>query len=182
MQENSLNSLTSNSINQEMEIATPEEVNLSLNINNISYSLKLEPRVTLLDALREKLGLMGTKKVCDRGECGACTVLVNGRRINSCMTLAVMQVGTEITTIEGLSKDGELHPMQTAFINHDAFQCGYCTSGQIVSAVGMVLEETPKSEAEIQEKMSGNLCRCGAYPNIVAAIWDVLEGNKDAAI
>jgi xanthine dehydrogenase YagT iron-sulfur-binding subunit len=177
-----LDPITSNSLNQESKIMGTEQVELILNVNNISHSLKLEPRITLLDALREKLGLMGTKKVCDRGECGACTVLVNGRRINSCMTLAVMQVGTEITTIEGLAKDGELHPMQTAFINHDAFQCGYCTSGQIVSAVGMISEETPKSEAEIQEKMSGNLCRCGAYPNIVAAIWDVLEGNKNAAI
>ncbi len=158
------------------------EVDISLNINNVSYSLKLEPRVTLLDALREKLGLMGTKKVCDRGECGACTVLVNNRRINSCMTLAIMHSDAEITTIEGLTTDGELHPMQTAFISHDAFQCGYCTSGQIVSAVGMILEGKPKSEAEIKERMSGNLCRCGAYPHIVAAISDVLEGMEDAAI
>lgn len=125
---------------------------------------------------------MGTKKACDRGECGACTILVNGRRINSCMTLAVMHIGAEITTIEGLAQDGKLHPMQTAFITHDAFQCGYCTSGQIVSAVGMILEESPKSEAEIREKMSGNLCRCGAYPNIIAAIQDVLEEMSDAAI
>ncbi|TVP66576.1 MAG: (2Fe-2S)-binding protein [Nodularia sp. (in: Bacteria)] len=158
------------------------EADISLNINKVSYSLKLEPRVTLLDALREKLGLMGTKKVCDRGECGACTVLVNNRRINSCMTLAIMHSGSEITTIEGLTTDGELHPMQTAFISHDAFQCGYCTSGQIVSAVGMILEEKPKSETEIKERMSGNLCRCGAYPHIVAAISDVLEGMEDAAI
>ena len=158
------------------------EADISLNINKVSYSLKLEPRVTLLDALREKLGLMGTKKVCDRGECGACTVLVNNRRINSCMTLAIMHSGAAITTIEGLTTDGELHPMQTAFITHDAFQCGYCTSGQIVSALGMILEEKPKSEAEIKERMSGNLCRCGAYPNIVAAISDVLEGMEDAAI
>ncbi|GAX34162.1 (2Fe-2S)-binding protein [Nodularia sp. NIES-3585] len=158
------------------------EADISLNINKVSYSLKLEPRVTLLDALREKLGLMGTKKVCDRGECGACTVLVNNRRINSCMTLAIMHSGAEITTIEGLATDGELHPMQTAFISHDAFQCGYCTSGQIVSAVGMILEERPKSEAEIKERMSGNLCRCGAYPHIVAAICDVLEGMENAAI
>lgn len=158
------------------------EADISLNINKVSYSLKLEPRVTLLDALREKLGLMGTKKVCDRGECGACTVLVNNRRINSCMTLAIMHNGAEITTIEGLATDDKLHPMQTAFISHDAFQCGYCTSGQIVSAVGMILEEKPKSEAEIKERMSGNLCRCGAYPNIVAAICDVLEDMENAAI
>ncbi|QLE43554.1 2Fe-2S iron-sulfur cluster binding domain-containing protein [Nostoc sp. C052] len=166
----------------ELEILGLEAVEISLNINNISYTLKLEPRVTLLDAIREKLGLMGTKKACDRGECGACTVLVDNRRINSCMTLAVMHIGGKITTIEGLAQDGKLHPMQTAFITHDAFQCGYCTSGQIVSAVGMILEELPKSEEEIREKMSGNLCRCGAYPNIIAAIQDVLEETENAAI
>ncbi|MEH2138130.1 (2Fe-2S)-binding protein [Nostoc sp.] len=182
MKENSLAPITSNSLTQELKIFGSEEVDLSLNVNNISYSLKLEPRVTLLDALREKLGLMGTKKACDRGECGACTILVNGRRINSCMTLAVMHINAKITTIEGLAQDGKLHPMQTAFITHDAFQCGYCTSGQIVSAIGMILEELPKSEAEIREKMSGNLCRCGAYPNIIAAIRDVLEEMEDAAI
>ncbi|MEH2416011.1 (2Fe-2S)-binding protein [Nostoc sp.] len=131
MEENLLAPITSNSLTQELKILGSEEVDLSLKINNVSYTLKLEPRVTLLDALREKLGLMGTKKACDRGECGACTVLVNGRRINSCMTLAVMHIGTEITTIEGLAQDGKLHPMQTAFITHDAFQCGYCTSGQV---------------------------------------------------
>ncbi|MDZ7955921.1 MAG: (2Fe-2S)-binding protein [Nostoc sp. DedQUE12b] len=182
MEDNSLAPISSNTLTQELKILGSEEVDLSLNINNISYSLKIEPRVTLLDALREKLGLMGTKKACDRGECGACTVLVDNRRINSCMTLAIMHIGTEITTIEGIAQDGKLHPMQTAFITHDAFQCGYCTSGQIVSAVGMILEESPKSEAEIREKMSGNLCRCGAYPNIIAAIQDVLEEMEDAAI
>ncbi|MEH1924993.1 (2Fe-2S)-binding protein [Nostoc sp.] len=166
----------------ELKILGLEEVELSLNINNVSYTLKLEPRVTLLDAIREKLGLMGTKKACDRGECGACTVLVDNRRINSCMTLAVMHIGSKITTIEGIAQDGKLHPMQTAFITHDAFQCGYCTSGQIVSAVGMILEELPKSEEEIREKMSGNLCRCGAYPNIITAIQDVLEETENAAI
>jgi xanthine dehydrogenase YagT iron-sulfur-binding subunit len=178
MEENSLTSITSNSLTQEFKILGTEEAELSLNVNNISYSLKLEPRVTLLDALREKLGLMGTKKACDRGECGACTVLVNNRRINSCITLAVMHTGAAITTIEGIAEDGILHPLQTAFITHDAFQCGYCTSGQIVSAVGMILEETPKSETEIREKMSGNLCRCGAYPNIIAAIQEVLEAQR----
>ncbi|MBC6434223.1 (2Fe-2S)-binding protein [Nostoc sp. HG1] len=182
MEDNFLAAIASNSLTQELKILGSEEVDLSLNVNNVSYTLKLEPRVTLLDALREKLGLMGTKKACDRGECGACTILVNGRRINSCMTLAVMHIGAEITTIEGLAQDGKLHPMQTAFITHDAFQCGYCTSGQIVSAVGMILEESPKSEAEIREQMSGNLCRCGAYPNIIAAIRDVLEEMSDAAI
>jgi len=182
MEDKSLAPITSNSFTQELQTLGPEEVDLSLDVNSVCYSLKLEPRVTLLDALREKLGLMGTKKACDRGECGACTVLVDGRRINSCMTLAVMHIGASITTIEGLEEDGKLHPMQTAFITHDAFQCGYCTSGQIVSAVGMILEESPKSEAEIREKMSGNLCRCGAYPNIIAAIRDVLEEMEDAAI
>lgn len=182
MEDKSLTPITSNSLPQEFQILGPKVVDLALNVNDISYSLRLEPRVTLLDALREHLGLMGTKKACDRGECGACTVLIDGRRINSCMTLAVMHIGASITTIEGLAKDGELHPMQTAFITHDAFQCGYCTSGQIVSAVGMILEELPKSEIEIQEKMSGNLCRCGAYPNIIAAIQDVLEEMEDAAI
>jgi xanthine dehydrogenase YagT iron-sulfur-binding subunit len=178
MEENSLTSITSNSLTQEFKILGTEEAELSLNVNNTSYSLKLEPRVTLLDALREKLGLMGTKKACDRGECGACTVLVNNRRINSCITLAVMHTGASITTIEGIAQDGTLHPLQTAFITHDAFQCGYCTSGQIVSALGMILEETPKSETEIREKMSGNLCRCGAYPNIIAAIQEVLEAQR----
>ncbi|WP_193199134.1 (2Fe-2S)-binding protein [Nostoc sp. MG11] len=182
MEDKSLTPITSNSLPQELQTLGPEVVDLSLNINDIDYSLRLEPRVTLLDALREYLGLMGSKKACDRGECGACTVLIDGRRINSCMTLAVMHIGASITTIEGLAKDGELHPMQAAFITHDAFQCGYCTSGQIVSAVGMILEELPKTETEIKEKMSGNLCRCGAYPNIVAAIQDVLEEMKDAAI
>ncbi|MFN6561578.1 MAG: (2Fe-2S)-binding protein [Nostoc sp. ChiSLP01] len=182
MEENSLAAIPSNSLSPQFRILSSEEVEFSLNVNNLSYSVKLEPRVTLLDALREKLGLMGTKKACDRGECGACTVLVNNRRINSCMTLAIMHIGAAITTIEGLAEDGKLHPLQTAFITHDAFQCGYCTSGQIVSALGMILEEIPKSEAEIREKMSGNLCRCGAYPNIIAAIQDVLEEREDAAI
>jgi xanthine dehydrogenase YagT iron-sulfur-binding subunit len=179
MAENLFSPITSNA---EVKIFPPEEVEITLNVNQVSYSVKVEPRVTLLDALREKINLMGTKKVCDRGECGACTVLVNNRRINSCMTLAMMHSDAEITTIEGLASDDKLHPMQTAFIKHDAFQCGYCTSGQIVSAVGMILEEKPQTEAEVKEKMSGNLCRCGAYPHIVAAICDVLEGMEDAAI
>jgi xanthine dehydrogenase YagT iron-sulfur-binding subunit len=179
MAENLFSPITSN---EEVKIFPPEDVKITLNVNQVSYSVKVEPRVTLLDALREKLNLMGTKKVCDRGECGACTVLVNNRRINSCMTLAIMHSDAQITTIEGLASDGKLHPMQTAFMKHDAFQCGYCTSGQIVSAVGMILEERPQTEAEIKENMSGNLCRCGAYPHIVAAICDVLEGMEDAAI
>ena len=133
--------------------------------------------MTLLDALREYLGLTGTKKGCDRGECGACTVLVDGKRINSCLTLAVMQMGKSIITIEGLAENEQLHPIQKAFIEHDAFQCGYCTSGQIVSAVGLLAEMQPKSDTEIREGMSGNLCRCGAYNHIVAAVREVLENT-----
>ena len=159
---------------------------LRFHINGKDYALALEPRVTLLDALREYAGLTGTKKGCDRGQCGACTVLVNGRRINSCLTLAIMHDGDKITTIEGLARGTELSPLQAAFIEHDAFQCGYCTPGQICSAVACIDEMragtasavTPDvrklppamSDDEIRERMSGNLCRCGAYPNIVIAI------------
>jgi len=144
----------------------------TLNVNGRDYRLSVDPRVTLLDALRHQLQLTGTKKGCDHGQCGACTVLVNGRRIYSCLTLAVMQTGAEITTIEGLSSGDELHPMQQAFIDHDAFQCGYCTSGQICSAVGLLHEGHAKTDDEVRELMSGNICRCGAYPNIVAAVQD----------
>ena len=159
---------------------------VQLNINGKAYTLSLEPRVTLLDALREYIGLTGTKKGCDRGQCGACTVLVNGRRINACLTLAVMHEGDKITTIEGVAKGEQLAPIQAAFIEHDAFQCGYCTPGQICSAIACIEEmragtasaATPDvriqpvaiSDDEIRERMSGNLCRCGAYPNIVSAI------------
>jgi xanthine dehydrogenase YagT iron-sulfur-binding subunit len=149
------------------------EARLTLLINDVPYALTVEPRVTLLDALRERLGLTGTKKGCDRGECGACTVLENGRRIVSCMRLAVMADGSAITTIEGLASGDRLHPVQQAFIRHDAFQCGFCTAGQIMSAVGMLAEDEPHSAGEIRERMSGNICRCGAYPNITAAIADV---------
>src|SRR6266446_753686 len=145
-------------------------VNVNLKINGKDYALGVDPRVTLLDALRERLHLTGSKKGCDHGQCGACTVLVNGRRINSCLSLAVTHEGDEITTIEGLANGEELHPMQTAFIEHDGFQCGYCTPGQICSAVACISEGHTKSDAEIREWMSGNLCRCGAYPNIVAAV------------
>ena len=148
---------------------------VTLSVNGVDRTLDLEPRVTLLDALRERLGLTGTKKGCDRGECGACTVYVNGRRINACMTLAVMQQGKTITTIEGLADGDALHPMQAAFIEHDAFQCGYCTPGQILSAVACIREGHAGTSAEIRESMSGNLCRCGAYPNIVAAVRAVAE-------
>ena len=152
---------------------------VALTVNGTRHDLLVEPRVTLLDALREHAGLMGTKKGCDRGQCGACTVLVDGRRINSCLTLAVMQEGRSVTTIEGLGRPEALHPMQAAFIEHDAFQCGYCTPGQICSAVALV-EEARAGQVEltddaIRERMSGNLCRCGAYPNIVKAVRAVAQ-------
>ena len=159
-----------------------EKIGLILKINGVQHQLNIEPRVTLLDALREYLGLTGTKKGCDRGECGACTVLVDGKRINSCLTLAVMQMGKSIITIEGLAENEQLHPIQKAFIEHDAFQCGYCTSGQIVSAVGLLAEMQPKSDTEIREGMSGNLCRCGAYNHIVAAVREVLENTENVPI
>jgi xanthine dehydrogenase YagT iron-sulfur-binding subunit len=157
-------------------------VDIKLRINGVEHALKIEPRVTLLDALRERLNLTGSKKGCDHGQCGACTVLVDGHRINSCLTFAIMHTDASITTIEGLAQGETLHPMQAAFVAHDAFQCGYCTPGQICSAVGLVNEGHAKSEADIRELMSGNICRCGAYPNIVNAVRDVLEGKKDAAV
>jgi xanthine dehydrogenase YagT iron-sulfur-binding subunit len=160
---------------------------VTLKVNGTDHALQLDPRTTLLDALREHLGLVGTKKGCDHGQCGACTVLVDGRRINSCMTLAVMNDGRSVTTIEGLAHGEQLHPLQRAFIEHDAFQCGYCTPGQICSAAGMLAElvagmpshvsadlrHVKLTADEVRERMSGNLCRCAAYPNIVAAILDV---------
>jgi xanthine dehydrogenase YagT iron-sulfur-binding subunit len=154
-------------------IDRPDALDVILSINGSEHSLRLDPRTTLLDALREHLGLTGTKKGCDLGQCGACTVLVDGRRINACLTLAVMQQGKDITTIEGLAQHGALHPLQAAFIEHDGFQCGYCTPGQIMSAVGLLAEGRTRSDAEIREFMSGNICRCGAYTNIVAAIGSV---------
>ena len=147
--------------------------NLTLRINGKAQSIRLEPRTTLLDALREYLDLSGTKKGCDHGQCGACTVHVDGQRINACLTLAVMNQGKEITTIEGLAKGDALHPMQAAFLQHDGFQCGYCTPGQIMSAVACVREGHAKTDEECREWMSGNLCRCGAYPNILAAVREV---------
>jgi xanthine dehydrogenase YagT iron-sulfur-binding subunit len=166
---------------------------VTLNVNGRTYTLQLEPRVTLLDALREYAGLMGTKKGCDRGQCGACTVIADGRRINSCLTLAVMHEGENITTVEGLASNGALSPMQRAFIEHDAFQCGYCTPGQLCSATALLNEfrngtastvtadvrsRPPQlSDDEIRERMSGNICRCGAYANIVAAVRAVHEGG-----
>jgi xanthine dehydrogenase YagT iron-sulfur-binding subunit len=151
-------------------IAPPAKISITVTINGTRWQLEVSPWTTLLDLLRDRLELTGTKKGCDHGQCGACTVLVDGRRVNSCLTLAVMKDGAAITTIEGLAKDGALHPLQQAFIDHDAFQCGYCTPGQICSALGMIAEGQAKTTDEIRELMSGNICRCAAYPNIVAAI------------
>jgi xanthine dehydrogenase YagT iron-sulfur-binding subunit len=150
-------------------------VPVNLMVNGTLHTLTLDPRSTLLDVLREHLDLTGTKKGCDQGQCGACTVLVDGRRINSCLTFAVMYDGAQVTTIEGLAKNGTLHPLQQAFIDHDAFQCGYCTPGQICSGVGLIAEGRARTTEEIRELMSGNICRCGAYTNIVAAIQQAMR-------
>ncbi len=158
-------------------IRAPEKMSISLTVNGSDVKLIVAPWTTLLDALRDHLDLTGTKKGCDHGQCGACTVLVDGRRINSCLTLAVMKDGAKVTTIEGLAIDGRLHPLQQAFIEHDAFQCGYCTPGQICSAAGLIAEGKAKTPDEIRELMSGNICRCGAYPNIVAAIQQVMVSH-----
>src|SRR3954467_14905944 len=152
----------------------PGAAPVALTVNGATRVVDVEPRVSLLDALREHLRLTGTKKGCDQGTCGACTVLVDGRRVLACLTLAIACEGREVTTIEGIARDGALHPGQRAFIEHDAFQCGYCTSGQIVSAVALVQDGTALADEEIAELMSGNICRCAAYPNIRAAIRDVL--------
>ena len=151
-------------------IQVANKVAVALIVNGVETHLKVAPWTTLLDALRDHLDLTGTKKGCDHGQCGACTVLVDGRRVNSCLTLAVMKDGAEVTTIEGFATDDALHPLQQAFIDHDAFQCGYCTPGQICSAAGLIAEGKATTPDEIRELMSGNICRCGAYPNIVAAI------------
>ena len=174
------------------ETAVPPSEHVSLTINGRRYAIDLDSRTTLLDALREHFGLTGSKKGCDQGQCGACTIIVNGQRINSCLALTVMHDGAEITTIEGLADDGALDPMQAAFVRHDGFQCGYCTPGQICSAVALLAEHDAGwpsyvtadvatapalTDAEIAERMSGNICRCSAYPNIVAAIREVAEGG-----
>jgi xanthine dehydrogenase YagT iron-sulfur-binding subunit len=155
----------------------PETMAVTLTVNGTETVLQLAPWTTLLDALRLHLDLTGTKKGCDHGQCGACTVLVDGRRINSCLALAVMQEGREVTTIEGLAAGDTLHPLQEAFIEHDAFQCGYCTPGQICSAIGLISEGKARTADEIRDLMSGNICRCGAYPNILAAIRQVMGGE-----
>jgi xanthine dehydrogenase YagT iron-sulfur-binding subunit len=152
------------------DISPPSKVNVTLHVNDVACTLTVAPWKTLLDALRDDLDLTGTKKGCDHGQCGACTVLVDGRRVTSCLVLAIRLDGARVTTVEGLSQDGALHPVQQAFIDHDAFQCGYCTPGQIMSAVALISEGKAKTPDEIRELMSGNLCRCGAYPRIVAAI------------
>ena len=174
------------------ETAVPPSEHVSLTINGRRYAIDLDSRTTLLEALREHIGLTGSKKGCDQGQCGACTIIVNGQRINSCLALTVMHDGAEITTIEGLADDGALDPMQAAFVRHDGFQCGYCTPGQICSAVALLAEHDAGwpsyvtadvatapalTDAEIAERMSGNICRCSAYPNIVAAIREVAEGG-----
>jgi xanthine dehydrogenase YagT iron-sulfur-binding subunit len=175
------------------ETGSMQNETVRLTINGRGYALDLDPRTTLLDALREYFALTGSKKGCDQGQCGACTILVNGERIVSCLALAVMHDGDEITTIEGLAENGALHPMQAAFVRHDGFQCGYCTPGQICSAVALLAEQQAGwpshvtadvatapalTDAEIAERMSGNICRCAAYPNIVAAIREVAEGGR----
>ncbi len=153
-------------------------VHVKFKVNGIAHSADLEPRVTLLDYLHDRLALSGTRKGCNEGACGTCTVLIDGKRMNACLTLAVQCEGREVTTIEGLGRDGALHPVQQAFIDHDAFQCGYCTSGQIVSAVACIQEGRARNEAEVREWMSGNLCRCSCYPQITAAVLDAAQRMK----
>jgi xanthine dehydrogenase YagT iron-sulfur-binding subunit len=158
-------------------LSLPAKASINLKINSADKQIEVAPWTTLLDLLREYLDLTGTKKGCDHGQCGACTVLVDGKRINSCMTLAIMKDGAEVVTIEGLAAGDALHPVQQAFIEHDGFQCGYCTPGQICSAAGLMNEGKAKTADDIRELMSGNICRCGAYPNIVAAIEQAMQSN-----
>ena len=155
-----------------------DAIPVTLTVNGKRHDLRIDPRTTLLDCLREHLNLTGSKKGCDHGQCGACTVHINGRRVNSCLCFAAMYQDDEITTIEGIGPSENLHPMQEAFVNHDGYQCGYCTSGQIMSAVALLKEPCGPKDAEVKEFMSGNICRCGAYPNIVAAIQSVRQSVK----
>jgi len=166
---------------ERVSASLPAQSSVTLRVNGVEQQLKIAPWTTLLDALREYLYLTGMKKGCDHRQCGACTVLVNGRRINSCLTLAIMQDGAEVTTIEGLAKGEALHPLQQAFVDHDAFQCGYCTPGQICSGVGLIAEGRAKTADDIRELMSGNICRCGAYPNIVAAVEQAMRATDKRA-
>lgn len=163
------------SVDRDEAMAAADAIPVSLRVNGKLLSLQVDPRTTLLDCLREGAQLTGTKKGCDHGQCGACTVHVNGRRVNSCLSFAVMHENDEITTIEGLGQPGNLHPMQASFVEHDGYQCGYCTSGQIMSAVALLREPCGPTDADVKELMSGNICRCGAYPNIVAAIQQVRQ-------
>jgi xanthine dehydrogenase YagT iron-sulfur-binding subunit len=165
------------SVLDQPDIGAADSLEISFQVNGSPRSLRLDPRVTLLDALREYAGLTGTKKGCDHGQCGACTVLIDGRRVNSCLTLAVMHAGKHITTVEGLATGEALHPVQAAFIKHDAFQCGYCTPGQLCSAVGLLNEGHARTDDDIRELMSGNLCRCGAYNNILAAVREARDAE-----
>lgn len=171
------NTRTSNTAAASLASASSSEITLT--VNGVKRVLQVAPWTTLLDALREYLDLTGTKKGCDHGQCGACTVLLDGKRINSCLTLAIMKDGSEVATIEGLSNEDGLDPLQQAFIDHDAFQCGYCTPGQICSAVGLIREGHAKTPDDIRELMSGNICRCGAYVNIVAAIEEVIGMERE---
>jgi len=168
----------SGKMEQELSAAAKDAIPVTLRVNGKKHDLRIDPRTTLLDCLREHLHLTGSKKGCDHGQCGACTVHINGRRVNSCLCFAAMHEGEEITTIEGIGQPENLHPMQAAFVAHDAYQCGYCTSGQIMSAVALLKEPCGPEDAEVKEFMSGNICRCGAYPNIVAAVQQVRQNAK----
>ena len=170
------------SVKEQSALAESKDaIPVTLTVNGKTHDLRIDPRTTLLDCLREHLHLTGSKKGCDHGQCGACTVHLDGRRVLSCMTFAVMQQGRQITTIEGLARGETLHPMQQAFITHDGFQCGYCTSGQIMSAMGVLREPWGPSDDDVREAMSGNICRCGAYPGIVAAVQSVRANNPRGA-
>ncbi|HEY7181727.1 MAG TPA: (2Fe-2S)-binding protein [Blastocatellia bacterium] len=166
---------------EKVPASAPAKISITLKVNGVEKRMEVAPWTTLLDLLRERLNLTGTKKGCDHGQCGACTVLVNGKRINSCLTLAIMKDGAEVVTIEGLARRDALHPLQQAFIEHDAFQCGYCTPGQICSAVGLMNEGRASADDDLRELMSGNICRCGAYPNILAAIQEVMRAGAGRA-